>query len=56
MLRALKGRISILLVEQYLDFAVETADAFVILSRGSIVETGRAGAMSRENLTRFIAV
>ena len=55
-LRALKGRISILLVEQYLDFAVETADAFVILSRGSIVETGRAGAMSRENLTRFIAV
>ncbi|MDQ0513215.1 urea ABC transporter ATP-binding subunit UrtE [Ancylobacter amanitiformis] len=55
-LRALKGRLSILLVEQYLDFAIDTADAFVILSRGSIVETGRAEAMSREHLTRFIAV
>ncbi|WP_170308631.1 urea ABC transporter ATP-binding subunit UrtE [Ancylobacter pratisalsi] len=55
-LRSLKGRMSILLVEQYLDFAIETADAFVVLSRGSIVETGRAAAMSRENLTRFIAV
>ncbi|MBB3771199.1 urea transport system ATP-binding protein [Angulomicrobium tetraedrale] len=55
-LRMLKGRLSILLVEQYLDFAIDTADAFVILSRGSIVETGRAEAMSREHLTRFIAV
>jgi len=55
-LRSLKGRISILLVEQYLDFAIETADAFVILSRGSVVETGRASTMSREHLTRFIAV
>ncbi|MCS0495752.1 urea ABC transporter ATP-binding subunit UrtE [Ancylobacter sp. MQZ15Z-1] len=55
-LRALKGRMSILLVEQYLDFAIATADAFVVLSRGAVVETGRAEVMSRENLTRFIAV
>jgi len=55
-LRSLKGRLSILLVEQYLDFAIETADAFVILSRGAVVESGRAEAMSREHLTRFIAV
>ncbi|ADH91409.1 urea ABC transporter, ATP-binding protein UrtE [Ancylobacter novellus DSM 506] len=55
-LRSLKGRLSILLVEQYLDFAIETADAFVILSRGAVVESGRAEAMSRDHLTRFIAV
>ncbi|MGA0564406.1 urea ABC transporter ATP-binding subunit UrtE [Ancylobacter sp. VNQ12] len=55
-LRALKGRMSILLVEQYLDFAIETADAFVILSRGAVVETGRAPTMNRAHLTRFIAV
>ena len=55
-LRSLKGRMSILLVEQYLDFAIETADSFAILSRGAVVETGRAVAMSREHLTRFIAV
>ena len=55
-LRSLKGRLSILLVEQYLDFAIETADAFVILSRGAVVESGRAEAMSRDHLIRFIAV
>lgn len=55
-LRALKGRLSILLVEQYLDFAVETADAFVILSRGAVVETGRGETLNRDHLTRFIAV
>ena len=55
-LRSLKGRLSILLVEQYLDFAIETADAFLILSRGAVVESGRAEAMSRAHLTRFIAV
>jgi urea transport system ATP-binding protein len=55
-LRGLKGRMSILLVEQYLDFAIDTADAFLVLARGSVVETGRADTMSREHLTRFIAV
>jgi len=55
-LRSLKGRISILLVEQYLDFAIDVADGFVILSRGTVVEAGRAQAMSREHLTRHIAV
>ncbi|MDQ0346624.1 urea ABC transporter ATP-binding subunit UrtE [Ancylobacter vacuolatus] len=55
-LRALKGRLSILLVEQYLDFAIDTADAFIILSRGAVVETGRAETMTRDHLSRFIAV
>ncbi|SCW93419.1 urea ABC transporter ATP-binding subunit UrtE [Ancylobacter rudongensis] len=55
-LRALKGRLSILLVEQYLDFAIDTADGFVILSRGAIVEAGRAETMTRDHLSRFIAV
>ena len=55
-LTSLKGRISILLVEQYLDFAIDVADAFIILSRGTVIETGRAEAMSREHLTRHIAV
>ena len=55
-LTSLKGRISILLVEQYLDFAIDVADAFVVLSRGAVVESGTAQAMSREHLTRHIAV
>ncbi len=55
-LASLKGRISVLLVEQYLDFALSLADAVVVLSRGSVVEASRAEATSRDQLTRHIAI
>lgn len=51
-----KGKISLLLVEQYLDFAVRLADDFVVLSRGAIVETGRMEASSRDLLSRYISI
>ncbi|MCJ2087532.1 urea ABC transporter ATP-binding subunit UrtE [Methylobacterium sp. E-005] len=52
----LKGRITVLLVEQYLDFALRVADTVVVLSRGSVVARGDPGALSHEALTRHIAV
>ncbi|MCJ2119221.1 urea ABC transporter ATP-binding subunit UrtE [Methylobacterium sp. J-001] len=52
----LKGRITVLLVEQYLDFALRVADAVVVLSRGSVVERGDAGSLNIEALTRHIVV
>ncbi|MGA7807323.1 urea ABC transporter ATP-binding subunit UrtE [Bradyrhizobium sp.] len=55
-LAALKGKISLLLVEQYLDFAISLADAFVVLSRGTVVEAGRMQSSSRELLTRYISI
>jgi urea transport system ATP-binding protein len=55
-LASFKGNISLLLVEQYLDFAISLADAFVVLSRGSVVEAGRTDATSRELLIRHIAI
>ncbi len=55
-LGALKGRISLLLVEQYLDFALSLADEVAVLSRGAVVESGRADATSREALARHIAI
>jgi urea transport system ATP-binding protein len=55
-LAAFKGRISLLLVEQYLDFAISLADSFVVLSRGSVVESGRTESLSRETLARHIAI
>jgi len=55
-LAAFKGKISLLLVEQYLDFAVSLADAFVVLSRGTVAEVGRMEASSRELLSRYIAI
>src|SRR5258708_4807522 len=39
-IKSLKGELSVLLVEQYLDFAKELGDRFVILDRGSVVAGG----------------
>ena len=55
-LGSFKGKISLLLVEQYLDFAISLADAFVVLSRGSVAEAGRTESSTRELLTRYIAI
>jgi len=55
-LAAFKGKISLLLVEQYLDFAVSLADAFVVLSRGTVAEAGRMESSSRDLLSRYIAI
>jgi urea transport system ATP-binding protein len=55
-LASFKGKISLLLVEQYLDFAISLADAFVVLSRGSVIEAGRTESSSRELLTRHITI
>ena len=52
----LKGRISVLLVEQYLEFAVRLADSFVVLSRGIVVEAGARGALDQAALSRHIVV
>lgn len=55
-LAAFKGRLSLLLVEQYLDFAVSLADSFVVLSRGSVAEAGRIDTTSRDTLARHISI
>ena len=55
-LEALKGHISLLLVEQYLDFALGLADSVVVLSRCTIVRSDRADETSREDLARYIAI
>lgn len=52
----LRDRMSILLVEQYLDFAIGLADHFVVLSRGAVVERGDRGTITREALSRHISV
>lgn len=51
-----RGGISIVLVEQYLDFAMAAADHFVVLSRGSVVRTGDRGSIGRETLAEYIVV
>lgn len=52
----LKGRITVILVEQYLEFAIRLADAFVVLSRGSVVEQGSREDLSHDAISRHISV
>ena len=46
-----EGKMSILLVEQYLDFAKELADTFYIMDRGAVVASGAISDLS-ENVIR----
>ena len=52
----LKGTMSILLVEQYLDFAKELADRFCIMDRGSIVASGPIMGLSDEVVREHLTV
>lgn len=49
-------KMGILLVEQYLDFARELADAFYIMDRGAIVAHGRIGELSDSVVREYLTV
>jgi len=53
---ALKGRMSILLVEQYFDFAQTLADKYVVLNRGAVVATGAGKDMNKDELRQFLSI
>ena len=52
----LKGRMSILLVEQYYDFARTLADRYVVLNRGAVVAAGAGADMDRDEVSRFLSI
>jgi urea transport system ATP-binding protein len=53
---ALKGRMAILLVEQYYDFARSLADAYVVLDRGRVALCGSGQDMEADGVSRFLSV
>ncbi len=55
MLRA-EGEMSILLVEQYLDFCKELGDDFAILERGSVAASGEMAALTEDVVKEFLTV
>ena len=55
MLRA-EGSMSILLVEQFLDFCRELGDDFAILERGSVAAAGTMAELSEETVKEFLTV
>jgi urea transport system ATP-binding protein len=55
-IRALKGSLSILLVEQFFDFAQAVADDYVVLVRGQVVSAGSGDQMEANNVRALISV
>ena len=55
MLRA-EGEMSILLVEQYLDFCKELGDTFAILERGTVAASGPMTGLTDELVKEFLTV
>ena len=51
-----KHRMSILLVEQYLDFAKAVSDEFYIMERGGIVQSGEIADLSDEVIAKYLSV
>ena len=49
-------RMAILLVEQYVDFALDLADRVTVLDRGAVIMQGEAGTLDHDALRRAIAV
>ncbi len=55
MLRS-EGEMSILLVEQYLDFCKELGDDFAILERGAVAASGEVTALTEDVVKEFLTV
>ncbi|NBV60652.1 MAG: ATP-binding cassette domain-containing protein [Rhodobacteraceae bacterium] len=51
-----EGEMSIVLVEQYFDFAVRLADQFVVLNRGAVSHTSTRATLNREALLSAVPI
>jgi urea transport system ATP-binding protein len=51
---AAEGRMAILLVEQYYDFARSLADHYLVMERGEIVKQGEGSAMERDGVKQLL--
>ncbi len=51
-----EGKISILLVEQYLDFCLSVGDSYYIMDRGAVVASGPISLLSDEVVKRHLTV
>jgi len=52
-----RGEMAIVLVEQYLEFAAELADEFIILERGRVVATGSGNELAEsEEAKELLAI
>jgi len=55
-IRSVKGSVSILLVEQHLEFARSLADTYAIMEKGTIVASGPVAHLTEEVVRRHLTV
>jgi urea transport system ATP-binding protein len=53
---AQRGRMAIVLVEQYYDFAAELADQYLVMERGEVVQRGRGAGMEADGVRRLMSI
>ncbi len=51
-----QGRMAILLVEQYFDFARQLADSYAVMERGEVVLAGKGAEMVESDVRRYLTV
>ena len=51
-----KGEMSVILVEQYIDFARNACDSFYILERGSVVQQGEIAKLDDDMVEKYLTV
>ena len=51
-----KKNITILLVEQYFEFARDLADSFIVMDRGQVVMSGRGNTMIEKDVRQYLTV
>src|SRR5207237_10383618 len=50
-----EGKVSVLLVEQYIEFASKLADSYLVMEKGSIVIRGTAAELDKEAIKPYLA-
>jgi urea transport system ATP-binding protein len=55
-IRSLRGKMTIVLVEQFLDFALSVADHCYVIERGEIVLDSERGAVNEQEMRELLAV
>src|SRR5713226_3144497 len=50
-----EGKVSVLLVEQYMEFASRLADSYYVMEKGSIVIRGTAAELNKETIKPYLA-
>lgn len=51
-----QGKMAIVLVEQYFDFAYDLADEFVVMERGSVTLSGPKSSLQRDDILKKVSV